>query len=118
MKSYRQFADQLVNRLNKEGLDAYIWCHATTGSAYIRFKDSRMCSIRVGDHDGREKYKYKYNVRSDVKEFHKHKDEMTWRYYFPMNAIDKLIEELKLRKEIISTWTEHKYEYGIPSFKK
>lgn len=110
-------AESLVEALNKYEVGAYIYHKATTGSVYIRFGDAKLCSVRVGDHDGREKYKYKFNLRSDIKQARWDIEDNIWRYYCPCHRQDLLIEEVLKRKEFSKDW-ETKYEYKTPSFRK
>ncbi len=117
-KNYQNVAQCVVNRANKHGLGAYIWHSATTGSAYIRFKDSRMCSVRIGNHNGRDRYKYKFNLRSDIKQKRLTKDKEVWRLYFPIGDVDGLVSALLERKKRIENWTHTKYQYAIPKFKR
>ena len=117
--NFNKIADGIVRTLNKKGIKAYVWCRAKTGTVYIRFEDPRMCSIRIGDHDGREYLRYKYNVRSDIKEFRMEQDNNVTRLYYPINSIGLLIHHLQKRKEFISKWERpNKYQYGIPKHLK
>jgi hypothetical protein len=50
-------------------------------SVYIKFKDTRLCSLRIGDHDGYSKYKYKWNLRNDHTEQIAEMDKHVQRYY-------------------------------------
>jgi len=120
MKHFKDIADKLIIELAVKGIECYIWHLATTGSVYIRFKDSRMCSVRIGNHDGRDHLKYKYNLRDDISSNHKNwiKDGETWRYYLQLTKWKELIPELVKRHELIQTWPESKFQYKIPSFKK
>jgi len=120
MKHFKDIADKLIIELAAKGIECYIWHLATTGSVYIRFKDSRMCSVRIGNHDGRDHLKYKYNLRDDISSNHKNwiKDGETWRYYLQLTKWKELIPELVKRHELIQTWPESKFQYKIPSFKK
>jgi hypothetical protein len=112
--------NKLIEELNALGIECYLWHAATTGSQYIRFADSRMCSVRLGDHPGKDKLKYKYNVRSDIS--HKHrtwvKDGNVWRYYVPQQNWRNLIPVLQERHKQIQTWPPSQYKYNIPDFKK
>jgi hypothetical protein len=44
------------------GHGAYLFHSAATGSQYVKFSDPRIGSLRVADHTGREKYRYKWNL--------------------------------------------------------
>lgn len=120
MKHFKDIANKLVDELKKSGVECYIWHLATTGSVYIRFKDSRMCSVRIGNHDGREHLKYKFNLRDDISPEHPKwiKDDGIWRFYLPLNKWKELIPELVKRQEQVKTWKDSKYQYKIPFFKK
>lgn len=94
---FKNIADELIKILQKEGITAYIWYIATTGSIYIRCT-SGVGSIRIGDHNGREKLKYKWNIRSDV-DYKTPKwimDEY-WRCYINVDYWKKLIPLIKER---------------------
>ena len=119
-KLHESIAKKLILELTSLGIKCYVWHMATTGSVYIRFEDNRMCSIRIGDHDGREKLKYKFNIRTDkkIKEKKWVKDGETWRLYIPHNQWKEIIPHLQERFEQIKSWPESKFKYGIPSFKK
>lgn len=119
--NFHNIAVILVERLKKEGIGCYIWHKATTGSAYIRFDDNRMGSIRLGDHPGRSKLRYRYNIRSDIK-MKKHnkwenKDGI-WRLYIHASKLDDIIPHLLKSKEKIKEFGPSKYEYTIPKFKQ
>jgi len=43
----------------------YIYYEAATGSVYIKFPHWKLGSLRIGDHNGREKYSYRWRVRLD-----------------------------------------------------
>ena len=52
----------------------------TTSSIYIKTPDGY--SLRVGDHDGKQKYKYKWNLRYGLSEKgHWQKEGSFWRFY-------------------------------------
>ena len=118
--THENVANNLIFELTQLKIGCYIWHIATTDSVYIRFKDNRMGSIRIGDHDGREKLKYKWNLRNDLKPRNCgwKKDDKTWRYYLPLTQWKELIPVLQKRHEEVQIWPESKFEYGIPSFKK
>jgi len=118
--SMNNIAEKLIKELTKIGIECYIWHKATTGSVYIRFADSRMGSVRIGNHDGRSKLKYKYNLRSDISPTHPKwvKDENIWRFYLPLDRWKDLIPVLALKKEQVKDWPEAKYRYTIPKFKQ
>jgi hypothetical protein len=82
----------------------YIYYSALTGSVYIKFDNPRLRSLRIGDHDGREKYRYKWNLRYDINKSYKEDDNSVMRYYFPATSvgIDNLKTMLKFLQDELS----------------
>lgn len=117
---FTKIANELIELLKKEGINAYIWHTATTGSVYVRFEDPRIGSVRIGNHDGREKYQYKFNIRADKKgEGFWTKSQNIWRYYQPLHSWHKIIPVIvKRQKDVTERGTPAMYQYGIPSYKK
>lgn len=66
----------------------------TTSSIYVKMPDGK--SLRIGDHKGREKYSYRWNLRLDLEDsFWKddNRDGYTiHRFYTP--SVDELVKEL------------------------
>ena len=111
---------KIVTMLLSEDIQAYIYHVATTGSVYIRFEDPRMGSIRIGGHEGRSNYSYKFNVRIDKNKLGWEKDRRDiWRFYCRPDQLTHLIEAIKRRAETVASWPEDKYGgYKTPDFKK
>jgi hypothetical protein len=76
----------------------------TTSSIYCRTPDGR--SLRIGDHKGKEKYSYKWNLGDGygkghwVKEFNKVTKFTYWRYY--TDSVDDLA--LQLQSNVSFKW--------------
>lgn len=52
----------------------------TTSSIYVKTPDGY--SLRIGDHDGREKYLFKWNLRKDAPDAGEWRfEDPTWRFY-------------------------------------
>lgn len=115
-RNYSKLANIIVNKLNKEGIQAYVWHNATHGSAYIRFEDSRIGSIRIADHKGRKHLNYRWNIRSDFPIGHSrwHKVVGRWRYYTHTSNWVKIIPHIIERKNKIEQSTWEPIEYFIP----
>lgn len=57
-----------ISNILKEELEPYgllFWHESKHGSLYYKFKDTRLGSIRISDHKGRDKYNYRYELYSD-----------------------------------------------------
>jgi hypothetical protein len=117
-----EIAKIIIDLLEMKGVPAYVHCEATTSSVYIRFADPRNASIRIGDHDGKSRYRYKWNVRTD-KKFRKRGrfgwmvDRGIWRYYTTADRIDEMVLLIAKRADLAKTWPKE-YDYGKYEFKK
>jgi hypothetical protein len=120
MKLFLDIANKLIEELAKHDIKAYIWHAATTGSVYIRFEDCRVGSVRLGNHDGREKLKYKFNIRNDIGSRHKTwiKDNGIWRYFVLAHKWKEIIPVLIQRYQEVQKWEKTKFNYTIPYFKQ
>ena len=107
--NHKQIAQTIIDTLEANNVSAYIYCEATTSSVYVRFKDARNSSIRIADHEGKSKYRYKWNVRTD-KNFRKKygtgwkKDRGIYRYYCIPDEIPEMISLIIRRAETVKTW--------------
>lgn len=117
----RDVANYVIELCQGFGVKAYIWHVAKTGSVYIRFYDQRIGSVRIGDHDGREQYKYKYNIRIDNKHVNGKwlKEGDVWRFYVHVSKWWLVVPQIVDRAQKVKEWgTPAKYSYGIPKHKQ
>lgn len=92
----------LLKKLSKYNFKLHYY-KATTGSCYIKLDYGTCGSIRIADHKGIEKYKYTFNLMTDINKSYE-KDN---RKYYCLNDIDKLLKDiLQYRKE-----QENKFDY-------
>lgn len=67
----------------------------TTSSVYIKFRDKDKCSLRIADHDNIEKYKYKWNIRTDYRgDPYLLIDDGVERYFYGPHSLAELAEDL------------------------
>lgn len=118
--NHKQLAQTIIDTLDANGVKAYIYCEATTSSVYVRFEDQRNSSIRIADHTGKSKYRYKWNVRTDKGFKKKHGvgwklHDKIWRYWCIPTEMENMIAEILKRAELVKSWPVT-YTYG--EFKK
>lgn len=104
-----EIAEELCDRL-AEFFIVHKYCATTTNSIYIKLDYGVANSIRVSDHNGIEKYKYKYNIRKDIEEKYDEVDGGYYRKYYPFRDIGDLIMDVLIDREIKKT-TIGKDEY-------
>lgn len=105
-----KLSNEIIHHLSKNGIACYLHVSAvTTNSCYIRLYDARLGSIRVSDHEGKEKYGYKFNVRSDFpKKYARWKlDDNIWRYYMGVGGWKTLVKVIKERQEHIKKHSDY-----------
>lgn len=98
--------------LELKDLKPYIYHTATTGSIYIKFEDSSYGSLRIGTHPGREKYTYKWNLRSDIEEFYEEVDRGVIRRYYPYKDINRMVKDLLELHSICQSPIENYFPYN------
>ena len=74
------------------------WHRSKHNSYYIKFKDVRLGSIRIADHNGRKKYSYTYQVFTQ----NKTKDELR-------TEIENIIEKIIIKSKIIKDFNPNIY---------
>lgn len=119
-KKAEDIANCVIDVLTERGVGCYIWRKATTGSVYIRFDDNRIGSIRIADHEGRSRLKYKYNLMIDGN-FGRPKwvkDDGRWRCYADAKCYLDLCVLIVQQSEKVKQYSEPKFSYTIPKFKQ
>lgn len=116
--NFKRLANRVIKKLQSEGVECYLWY--ATNSAYIRFEDSRIGSIRLGDHKGRSHYSYRWNLRSDFPYEHSkwHKIGGRWRFYAHTGNWIDIIPLIVQQKEKVEKWGPNPFEYYIPKHKR
>jgi len=97
-------------------LEPYVYHEAfTTNSVYVKFKDGRLRSLRMSDHNGYDKYRYKWNIGSHIKKMYMSTDDGVKRFYYPLNnfgtimfikRIQQYYDVIKLSEIKVSGTTE------------
>lgn len=93
-KLLESIAENLLFELGKARIKANIITIANTGSIYIRFKDKRMGQIRIGDHNERKKYGYKWQLRTDIDKPYEDYNKTHRRFFFPITQYKKAVDRM------------------------
>lgn len=88
----KEIENKIVKYLCELGIGIHIYHSFTTNSIYIKLDYGTLGSIRISDHKGKQRYHYKYNVRTDIYEYY---EEDKSKFYPPQN-IEKLICDILL----------------------
>lgn len=84
-----QVMQRLRKRLKQMGIHTEIVTIAKSGSCYVRFVDPRMGQIRIGDHNERKWYGYKWQIRLDLKQRYTDQSKGHKRYFYPPSEIEE-----------------------------
>ena len=112
MQEVNEAAEYLIERLKELGFHVLRLDAVTTSSIYLKVDYGLCHSIRVGDHKGKKKYKYRYNVDISRKARGYSKNEGLIRHFFTGNKKDldqliRLVQENKQR--IVQKYGERNY---------
>ena len=97
---------ELINKLDKKGFIVQYYEAITTNSCYLKLDYGVCGSIRIGDHRGKKKYKFKFNLCLDLDKSYI----ADGRYYFSVADIDNLIDMIEISK------TNAQNKYGFKYF--
>lgn len=89
------FECNVLGALKRASLEPRVYCLAISGSCYIKFAESRLCSLRIGNHKGIKKYRYKWNLRFDCKVYTKKNEDGVNRFYYPAIEYADMIQHIK-----------------------
>lgn len=91
----RAAVTRLLQAFRNDGI--YLYHVSKWDSCYLKFYDTNWYgSIRVGDHNGREKYRYKWNVRME-RSSTVETDRNVHRRYYHVSDLDQMILDLKYK---------------------
>jgi hypothetical protein len=93
--NHDEIAAYLLNELKEYG--AYLYHESQYGSVYIKFPHWGLGSIRIGDHDKRKQYRYRWEVRTD---YSKGNCKTSYqgnveRHIYDMSSLKALVREFK-----------------------
>lgn len=75
-------------------LRPYIYHKSKSNSIYIKFKNASVGSIRIGDHNERKRYSYRWNLRHDIKQKNIVDKHQHLQYYYPINLVFKMCQHI------------------------
>lgn len=103
---------RIVEELKKYNFVISTYHSYTTSSIYIKLDYGVANGIRIADHKGKKKYKYRYNVMNDLEADYMEKDGGYERFYYRPKHIGKMINKIVTDKE------EKMKKYGIGNYLK
>lgn len=96
---------KLLKELKKSGMTLHYLKAYSTDSCYVKIDYGASCSIRISNHKGIEKYKYRFNLMTDIDKSYE-KDE---RKYYCVKDISKLIDDVKKERHNRRRYSDYEY---------
>ncbi len=92
-------SNKVIKNLKDKGFIVHKYFAKTTKSIYLKLDYGVCCGIRISDHNGKKKYKYKFNL---IKQYQGPKqviDKGYLRNFYNYNDTKELIEDVQIEKE-------------------
>lgn len=104
-------ADTLIQKLTNMGFCIHRYDAYSTSSIYLKLDYGLTCGIRISDHNGKRKYRYRFNV---IKDFKGNKvilkDGLICRFY-DFTELESLLNDVQKEKQNKIS------RYGIDNYK-
>lgn len=95
MMTLKETTKQLQNMLKEAGIKTSIITEAKTGSTYVEFKDRPyMGKLRVGDHNERKRYGYRWQIRTDITESYIDKSKGHAQYFYAACDLEAAVKHI------------------------
>lgn len=107
-----QVSNILIKKLKEKGFQINKYYAKTTKSIYLKLDYGVCCGIRISDHNGIKKYKYKFNLIKQYKGPKQKIDKGYLRLYYDYNNTEELIKDVQNEKKAKI------YKYGLSNYKK
>lgn len=114
MHTTESLVNEIKSRLRAEGVDVKVQHAITTTSSYLAFDYGVLKRCRVGDHPGKPKLNYRFEIGSHIehsvsieKNFHDH---IYLVYRFKADDVERLVDEvMAMRESMIDSYGEDGY---------
>ena len=94
-----EISDKIIKALKEKGFQINKYYAKKTKSIYLKLDYGACCGVRISDHKGIEKYKYKFNVLKQYTGPKEIKDRGIDRWFYDYNNTEELINDIQNEKE-------------------
>lgn len=114
MNKWSSAADIIIDKLLDEGVHILRYDSYTSNSIYIKMDYGIAHSLRISDHTGKKSLAYRFNLLSNVKERELQLYDGLERHYFPIHAIQDVVDRiLEQREWKITVWGKARYRAAM-----
>lgn len=107
-----EVSNKLIRNLKDKGFQIHKYYAKTTKSIYLKLDYGVCCGIRISDHTGKKRYKYKFNIIKQYKGPKQVKDKGCLRLFYNYNNTEELINDVQNEKK------EKIVKYGLYNYQK
>lgn len=106
-----EVSNKLINKLKEKGFQINKYYAKTTRSIYLKLDYGVCGGIRISDHKGKKKYRYKFNLIKQYKGPKKINDRGYIRMFYDYNNTEELIDDVQDEKKAkINKYGLHNYQ--------
>lgn len=101
--THKEIAKRIIRVMKREGAIVHRYDARSSNSIYIKIDAGIVGTIRISDHlstGGRKKLGYRYNLLTNLNEFHINKVPNV-RYFYPTKDLDIMIGNILARREAL-----------------
>lgn len=93
-----EVSNKLIKNLKEKGFQINKYYAKTTRSIYLKLDYGVCCGIRISDHKGKKKYRYKFNLIKQYQGSKKINDKGYIRLFYDYNNTEELINDVENEK--------------------
>ncbi len=93
-----EVSNKLIKSLKEKGFKIHRYYAKTTKSVYLKLDYGVCCGIRISDHKGKKKYRYKFNLIKQYKGKKQINDRGYTRLFYDYSNTKELIEDVQNEK--------------------
>ena len=94
-----EVSNKLIKDLRNNGFQIHKYYAKTTKSIYLKLDYGVCCGIRISDHKGKKKYRYKFNLIKQYKGPKQVNDRVYLRLFYDYNNTKELIDDVQSEKK-------------------
>lgn len=107
-----EVSKQVIEKLKQKGFQISEYYARRTKSIYLKLDYGLCCGIRISDHNGKKKYRYKFNLIKQYRGPKQVNDRGYLRLFYDYNHIEELITDIQNEKEAKIN------KYGLCNYQK
>ena len=94
----KEIANYIIPKLKNLGFIVHRYDSYSTNSIYLKLDFGVSCGIRISDHPGKAKYRYRFNLIKNYTGNRVIRDDNLIRFFYSYEDIENLLLAIKLEK--------------------